>query len=71
MPAEKNDIALVMESFGCDEPTAVSLIEGGINVAMLRDGVDSIVEPEIHLADQVGTMAKRLTEAVAEFKKDS
>ena len=71
MPVERSDIDLVMENFGCDEKTAVSLIENGINVAMLRDGVDSIVEPEIHLAEEARRVSKKLAETVAEFKKDT
>ena len=71
MPVERSDIDLVMENFGCDEKTAVSLIENGINVAMLRDGVDSIVEPEIHLAEEARRVSEKLAETVAEFKKDS
>lgn len=71
MPVERSDIDLVMENFGCDEKTAVSLIENGINVTMLRDGVDSIVEPEIHLAEEARRVSEKLAEAVAEFKKDT
>ena len=71
MEIERRDIDLVMKSFGCDETTATSLIKCGINLHMLREGIDEIVEPELHLKDDVQKMAEKLTESVAQFKKDS
>ena len=71
MAVERSDIELVMKSFGCDEKTAVSFIDGGINVGMLRDGIDSIVEPEIRLGDEVKKMADSLAETVTELQKNS
>ena len=71
MAAERSDIELVMKSVGCDEKTAVSFIDGGINVGMLRDGIDSIVEPEIRLGDEVKKMADSLAETVTELQQNS
>ena len=71
MPAERSDIELVMKNFGCDESTAVQLISAGINVAMLRDGIDDIVEPELHLGDEVKKVKEKSTEAVGEFQQNS
>lgn len=69
--AERNDIDLVMKSFGCDEDTAISFIEAGINVQMLREGLDDIVEPELHLKNDVENAKESLAEAVGKFKQDA
>ena len=69
--AERNDIDLVMKSFGCDEDTAISFIDSGINVQMLRDGLDDIVEPELHLKNDVEKAKESLAEAVGKLKQDA
>ena len=69
--AERNDIELVMKSFGCDEDTAISFIDAGINVQMLREGLDDIVEPELHLKNDVEKAKESLAEAVGKFKQDA
>lgn len=69
--AERNDIDLVMKSFGCDEDTAISFIEAGINVQMLREGLDDIVEPELHLKNDVEKAKESLAEAVGKLKQDA
>lgn len=71
MPVERNDIDLVMKNFGCDEVTAISFIDAGINLQMLRDGVDNLVEPEINLAKEVSKVSSRLSEAVGKFQQDA
>lgn len=47
--ASESDIKLVMETFGCDDATAKSLIESGINVEFIKEGLDKVVEPEVNL----------------------
>ena len=37
---------------------------------MLRDGIDDIVEPELHLGDEVKKVKEKLTEAVGEFQQN-
>lgn len=69
--AERNDIDLVMKSFGCDEDTAISFIDAGINVHMLREGLDDIVEPELHLKNDVEKAKESLAEAVGKLKQDA
>lgn len=69
--AERNDIDLVMKSFGCDEFSAISFIEAGINVQMLREGLDDIVEPELHLKNDVEKAKESLAEAVGKLKQDA
>lgn len=69
--AERNDIDLVMKSFGCDEDTAISFIDAGINVQMLREGLDDIVEPELHLKNDVEKAKESLAEAVGQLKQDA
>lgn len=69
--AERNDIDLVMKSFGCDEDTAISFIDAGINVRMLREGLDDIVEPELHLKNDVEKAKESLAEAVGQLKQDA
>jgi hypothetical protein len=69
--AERNDIDLVMKSFGCDEDTAISFIDAGINVQMLREGLDDIVEPELHLKNDVEKAKESLAEAVGKLKQDA
>lgn len=69
--AEKNDIDLVMKSFGCDEDTAISFIDAGINVQMLREGLDDIVEPELHLKNDVEKAKESLAEAVGKLQQDA
>ena len=69
--AERNDIDLVMKSFGCDEDTAISFIDAGINVQMLREGIDDIVEPELHLKNDVEKAKESLAEAVGKLKQDA
>lgn len=69
--AERNDIDLVMKSFGCDEETAISFIDAGINVQMLREGLDDIVEPELHLKNDVEKAKESLAEAVGKLKQDA
>jgi hypothetical protein len=69
--AERNDIDLVMKSFGCDEDTAISFIDAGINVQMLREGLDDIVEPELHLKNDVEKAKESLAEAVGKHKQDA
>ena len=69
--AERNDIDLVMKSFGCDEDIAISFIEAGINVQMLREGLDDIVEPELHLKNDVEKAKESLAEAVGKLKQDA
>ena len=69
--AERNDIDLVMKSFGCDEDTAISVIDAGINVRMLREGLDDIVEPELHLKNDVEKAKESLAEAVGQLKQDA
>jgi len=71
MPVERSDIDLVMKSFGCDENTAVSFINAGINVSMLRDGVDKYVEPELNLGKEVEKVKERLAETVGEFQQNA
>ena len=60
-----------MKSFGCDEDTAISFIDSGINVQMLREGLDDIVEPEIHLKNDVEKAKESLSEAVGKLKQDA
>ena len=69
--AERNDIDLVMKSFGCDEETAISFIDAGINVQMLREGLDDIVEPELHIKNDVEKAKESLAEAVGKLKQDA
>ncbi len=69
--AERNDIDLVMKSFGCDEDTAISFIDAGINVQMLREGLDDIVEPELHLKNDVEKAKESLAEAVGKLQQDA
>lgn len=69
--AERNDIDLVMKSFGCDEDTAISFIDAGINVQMLREGLDDMVEPELHLKNDVEKAKESLAEAVGKLKQDA
>ena len=69
--AERNDIDLVMKSFGCDEDTAISFIDAGINVQMLREGLDEIVEPELHLKNDIEKAKESLAEAVGKLKQDA
>lgn len=70
MPVERSDIDLVMKNFGCDEDTAISFIDSGINLNMLRDGIDSIVEPEINLSNEVKKVKEKLAETVGEFQQN-
>ena len=60
-----------MKSFSCDEDTAISFIEAGINVQMLREGLDDIVEPELHLKNDVEKAKESLAEAVGKLKQDA
>lgn len=60
-----------MKSFGCDEDTAISFIDAGINVQMLREGLDDIVEPELHLKNDVEKAKESLAEAVGKLKQDA
>lgn len=71
MQVERSDIELVMTNFGCDEDTALSFIAAGINLQMLREGLDDIVEPELNLSKDVESVKDRLTEAVGEFQQDA
>ena len=71
MQVERSDIELVMKNFGCDEDTALSFIDAGINLQMLREGLDDIVEPELNLSKDVESVKERLTEAVGEFQQDA
>ena len=60
-----------MKSFGCDEDTAISFIDAGINVQMLREGLDDIVDPELHLKNDVEKAKESLDEAVGKLKQDA
>ena len=60
-----------MKSFGCDEDTAISFIDAGINVQMLREGLDDIVEPELHLKNDVEKAKESLAEAVGKLQQDA
>jgi hypothetical protein len=71
MQVERSDIELVMKNFGCDEDTALSFIDGGINLQMLREGLDDIVESELNLSKDIESVKERLTEAVGEFQQDA
>lgn len=71
MLAARSDIELVMDNFGCDALTAATLIDAGINVAMLRDGIDDIIEPELNLGDEVKKVNDKLSEAVGQFQQNS
>jgi len=68
---EKSDIELVMATFGCDESTAKGLIESGVNVAFIRNGIDSVVEPELHMADAANKVINTLTETLGKLQKDT
>lgn len=67
---ERSDIQAVMDTFGCDENRAVELINAGINVAFIKEGVDKIVEPELRLGDDAKDFADRLSDTIAELDKD-
>lgn len=69
--AERSDIELVMDTFKCDEDTAKSLIESGINVEFIRNGLDSVVEPEFHMAETAKKVVNVLSETLGELQKDS
>ena len=71
MQVERSDIDLVMTNFGCDEDTALSFIAAGINLQMLREGLDDIVEPELHLKNDVEKAKESLAEAVGKLKQDA
>jgi len=67
---ERSDIQAVMDTFGCDENRAIELIDAGINVAFIKEGVDKIVEPELRLGDDAKEFADRLSDTIAELQKD-
>ena len=67
---ERSDIQAVMDTFGCDENRAVELINAGINVGFIKEGVDKIVEPELRLGDDAKDFADRLSDTIAELQKD-
>jgi hypothetical protein len=59
-----------MDTFGCDEKRAVELINAGINVGFINEGVDKIVEPDLRLGDNAKDLVDRLSDTFAEFQKD-
>ena len=59
---ERSDIQAVMDTFGCDENRAIELINAGINVNFIKEGVDKIVEPELRLGDNAKDLADRLSD---------
>lgn len=67
---ERSDIQAVMDTFGCDETRAIELINAGINVSFIKEGVDQIVEPELRLGDDAKYFADRLSDTIAELQKD-
>lgn len=69
--AERSDIELVMDTFKCDEDTAKGLIEAGVNVSFIRNGIDSVVEPELHMADAANKVINTLTETLGKLQKDT
>lgn len=69
--AERSDIELVMDTFKCDEDTAKGLIESGVNVAFIRNGIDSVVEPELHMADAANKMIDVLSQTIGKLQKDA
>ena len=68
---ERSDIELVMDTFKCDEATAKGLIDAGVNVAFIRNGIDSVVEPELHMADVANKIIDKLSDIIGELQEDA
>lgn len=69
--AERSDIDLVMDTFRCDEVTAKGLIDAGVNVSFIRNGIDAVVEPELHMADVANKIIDKLSDTIGELQKDA